>query len=226
MSDLSFSKLDERLDESGAAELVKAFYDASYAAEHSSYADFVGEDFVTLGKNRSDFFGAEDLIAVHMMGMTFRPTAVRGLLGDGKEHETLSRLLARIPESEDIWEASSLEAADELWMRLTSEKTIYRGIDWVTAGKLLARKRPRLIPIVDEVVVDLIPRPSFGYWELFRRYLQRPGAVEKVERLRPDGLSSGSTPTLRLFDTVIWMRGSRGRGAREVRNALGLEDLR
>lgn len=224
--DAAIERIDALLD--GPVDpLVRGFYDPDFAAQHSATADFVGEAFTTLGANPRDSFEASDLIAVHMMGMTFRPTTVRALLKEGEERKVVEDLLSQIPDNADIWsDGASFEVADELWRRLTSEKRVYRGIDAVTAGKLLARKRPRLIPIVDDVVVDLVPRPSNGYWDLFRRYLRRPGSVKRVESLRPTGLSPDTTPTLRLLDTAIWMRGSRGRGAREVRQRFGFSDLR
>lgn len=214
--------IDHLVEAPQAAALVRSFYDPQFAEQHSRYADFVGEAFTTLGTNEANRFETDDLVAVHMMGMRFRPTAVRALLVDPGERQCVQNLLSRIP-NVDIWsDAASLDAADELWSRLTSMKRIYRGLNWVTAGKLLARKRPGLIPIVDQVVVRLIPRPSAGYWRLFRHYLRQSGSIEKVEALRPKDLPRRSTPTLRLLDTVIWMSGSQGRGAREVRETLGL----
>lgn len=37
------------------------------------------------------------------------------------------------------------------------------GIGWVTVGKLLARKRPRLLPVHDQVVRCVLGRPE-SFW--------------------------------------------------------------
>lgn len=222
-SQRSFEQIDALLAPP-AAELVAAFYLPDVARKHSTKANFVGELFTTLGNAVSDSFEASDLVAVHLMGMTFRPSAVRALLEPGEGQDAISRLLRDIPNA-DIWsDDADFKVANVLWHRLAKDmKSTYPGINWVTAGKLLARKRPALLPVVDEVITTLVPDPPDDYWQLFRDYLQLSGRVERVEGLRPQGIGSAATPTLRLLDTAIWMRGSRG-PARTIRLALGLSD--
>jgi Family of unknown function (DUF6308) len=54
--------------------------------------------------------------------------------------------------------------ADELHAELRT----LPGVDWVTAGKLLAAKRPRLIPILDNRVNDLLKPPEGLFWVSLR----------------------------------------------------------
>lgn len=218
----SFSRIDALL-ESPAAKLVRAFYDRDFASRHSNKADFVGELFTTLGESDPDCFEASDLVAVHLMGMSFTPTTVRALLDPGEEREAASHLLSEIP-NVDIWDnEADFTAANELWRLLVEREGAYPGVGWVKAGKLLARKRPGLIPVVDEVITRLVPGPPDGYWSLFQLFLRDPASLQKVEDLRPDGLDRESTPTLRLLDTVLWMRGSGG-PAKDIRLSLGFSD--
>jgi hypothetical protein len=224
----SFSRIDTLLDER-ADELVRVFYDDEVASGYTPKADFAGESFTTLGDTDPNAIEPEDLIAVHLLGMTFRPSATKALIEDRESREEISGWLAKIPTTVDIWsEEVDFGAANQLWELIAQrEKRIYRGVGGVVAGKLLARKRPRLIPIIDDVVMDLVPKPdSVTYWDLYRDYLRLDGRLDKVERLRPEGLSRDTTPTLRLLDTAIWIRGSRGEAAKEVRRALDLPDLR
>ena len=217
--------IDTILDEK-AAELVEAFYDpAAPKKKYGVESDFIGNAFTEMGKSDPNSFEAADILAVHLMGMSFTPTATSALLEPGSERDGISELLSRIPDV-DIWsERANFTAANKLWSILCEErKTVYRGIAWVTAGKLLARKRPGLIPIVDKVVTDLVPEPLGGYWELFRSYLKNEDRRKRVDALRPD-TALEETPTLRLLDTVIWMRGSRG-PASEIRQQLMLDDRR
>jgi hypothetical protein len=220
----SFQVIDALLADP-APELVRVFYQRDAARQYSGKSDFVGELFTTIGSTHPDTFEADDLLAVHLMGMNFTATATTALLTPGPERDVTSNLLATIPTTVEIWEdeadLSDSSSANELWQRLVHEKGTYSGVNWVTAGKLLARKRPRLIPIVDSVVTALIPSRDERYWALFQNYLRTPGAVDRVESLRPEGMSRSATPTLRLLDTAIWMRGSKG-PAKMIREELGL----
>jgi len=69
----------------------------------------------------------------------------------------------------------------------------------VNASKLMARKRPRLIPVMDKHVIAALQAPKSKYWTTMRDALGMNQLCQQVERtLR------GSTPTnvstLRLLD--------------------------
>ena len=195
--------IDELVEQPNTTDLVRAFYNPQFANELSDRADFVGELFVTLGDTPSDSFEADDLLAVHLTGMTFRVSTTKALLEPGKERDKVCCLLSEIPNDVDIWDANEeMSSANKLWERLVGSR--YPGVGWVTAGKLLARKRPRLIPVIDSVIEKRVPLPDNHYWSLFQNYLRSEGSKEKVESLRPEGLSASSTSTLRLLDTAIW----------------------
>lgn len=133
--------------------------------------------------------------------------------GDGVEfHE----LLCAVDPDTDLWSpdrAQSLDAATELWKWLSH----YHDVGPVIAGKLMARKRPRLVPIVDKVVTDTLQAPRGTYWDTIAEVLCDKGRRDQVDALRPDGLTDAVT-TLRLFDVAIWMLGSLSKPAERVRN--------
>jgi hypothetical protein len=68
-------------------------------------------------------------------------------------------MLEKIDTETDLWcpaAADALREAEAIWEKLRT----LPGVDWVTAGKLLARKRPRLVPIADSVILTaLAPGP-------------------------------------------------------------------
>jgi hypothetical protein len=75
------------------------------------------------------------------------------------------------------------------------------------AGKLLARKRPCLIPVYDEVVRCAFGRPD-NIWQAMREALQRNdgafrAALEDIARKAE--IPAGVT-LLRALDVTIWMR--------------------
>src|SRR3989442_893736 len=91
--------------------------------------------------------------------------------------------------------------------RLTNAMLRERGSDGVrdvTSGKILARKRPELIPIQDQVVERVVRLSSEtgNYWEFFQGFLRNLDRRNAVTASQPEGRS---IPTLRLLDAAIWM---------------------
>ena len=88
------------------------------------------------------------------------PRAVRRLLADEALIATMDRLLKKVPTDADLWEVERgvLEAADQAWAELVK----LRDVGPVRAGKLLARKRPRVVPIWDDVVASGRRRDARG----------------------------------------------------------------
>ena len=77
-----------------------------------------------------------------------------------------------------------------------------------TTSKLLARKRPRLVPIYDSVVASVYGIPdSRGYWRAMRTLVKTDNLWQRADQLRVRaGLSPLITP-LRVIDIVVWMHG-------------------
>lgn len=87
------------------------------------------------------------------------------------------------------------------------------------AGELLARKRPVLIPIFDDVIRAFLLRGARGFsWELVEVCkTDTPRARRRARTRSPSGPS-----TLRLVDVPTWMRCGNSAGARNMRLPLGL----
>jgi hypothetical protein len=88
------------------------------------------------------------------------------------------------------------------------------GVGTASAAKLLARKRPRLCPITDKVVIRAAGLPGLT-WEVLRCLLQDPGARAEVEALRPPEAAGASL--LRILDVAVWVAHSDSRGAQRAR---------
>lgn len=87
------------------------------------------------------------------------------------------------------------------------------GIGWVTAGKLLAFKRPWLIPVYDEVVRKVVGAPT-SFWRPLHEDL-RADDRRLHRHLRSIRAQAGLPPTLsvlRVFDVITWMTGKRYTG--------------
>ncbi|MGN9779419.1 DUF6308 family protein [Micromonospora sp. H33] len=92
----------------------------------------------------------------------------------------------------------------------------------VIASKLLARKRPRLVPVHDDVVLRVLAPPENQFWVTLAAALTESALRNEIEALRPTGIDSPSL--LRLLDVAIWTRHSRSRNARNARSAIGVPE--
>jgi hypothetical protein len=131
----------------------------------------------------------------------------------------ITELLGPIPTDIDLWDATDdqLDAAELLWDRLRS----YPQIASVIAGKILARKRPRLVPVVDRWTTVALPTATGRVWRTWQHAL-----ADDVLRTRIDGLRTAEcaieTSTLRLLDAAVWMRFGQSDNARNARAKAGL----
>ncbi|MER7762885.1 DUF6308 family protein [Streptomyces sp. NPDC097619] len=154
----------------------------------------------------ADRFTAEDLIAVQTLSVKVPAKVALGLL-EGDLGGELSKLLALIPSDLDMVDAAASDlavgsAADRAWRRLCGE----HGVAWVIAGKLLARKRPRLIPVYDRVVRCALGRPH-AFWPTLHGALRADGGAlhrHLLELRREAGVPEGVS-ALRVCDVAVWM---------------------
>lgn len=78
-----------------------------------------------------------------------------------------------------------------------------------SAHKLLARKRPHLLPVYDRVVQkQLVASNNLNIWEcLWSWFYERPDRVAGVTQLRRDAGDIAHISLLRTVDVALWMRG-------------------
>jgi hypothetical protein len=135
------------------------------------------------------------------------PALIRG--------RAISGLLAQIPLDVTLAddEAEHLMAqggpAWKLWQLLHDIKPrLHRNrLGPVAAGKLLARKRPQLIPVYDSHVKKALGRPRDDqmWWSDLRCQLTKDDAlVRELETVR-DLAGAGHLSLLRTFDVMCWM---------------------
>lgn len=185
-----------------------------------SQSSFTGAWFERFGgggdaPGRSARFDSDDLVAVALLGVEIPGRAVLRLLDE--EAGDLNALLHRIPTGVDLHLASREliapeSAAATLWRRLEA----IPGVGWVTAGKLLARKRPRLIPVYDNVVRSALMPRRRNFWSALHGELQSPSLIERLSEIRSGAGLNASISLLRVLDVAVWMR---NRGIEQVEPA-------
>ena len=154
-----------------------------------------------------DRFTDADVSAGAMLSVSIPPRAIIELLS--RQSGRLSELLAEIPYDLDLHEADAtvIGPGSPAWQVWDSLNEIH-GIGWVTANKLLARKRPRLLPVYDEVVREVVGDPE-NFWESLREALQADGK-SLARRLRTIGAEAGAPhlSVIRVFDMIAWGTGA------------------
>jgi hypothetical protein len=204
---LQFSPIPD-LEGSRAVQRVQRYY------RHGG--DFSGRCFEFLGGGGdrtevADQFTAEDLVAVSMLSVQVPSNAAIQILDT--DAEELSELLGRIPRGTTLWEADVADIDDktspaaDLWKRLERIK----GVGWVTANKLLARKRPHLLPVYDRVVKAKLQPRSKELWIPLRNSLLKNDEeiLNRLRDIKEQAQLEVDPPLLRILDVAVWMSSER-----------------
>jgi hypothetical protein len=201
-------RIDQLLDEPQLPELVARYYRTDQP--------FAGHLFDELGDNPWDRFTSDDALAITFLDVALEPLAVRALLDPAA---SWSEMLKAITGARKLWEATGadLAAADALW---SAAVKALPGVGPTNAGKLLARKRPHLVPIYDRVIEAFLGPPPGQFWWALRGALQDEARRSRIDHLA--GQLDRVPSTIRLLDVAIWMRCGRSRNAKDAREAVGL----
>jgi hypothetical protein len=180
------------------------------AAQIARYFDesFTGSQFESLADADPNRITANDIVAVSTLGVTV-PAGVSVWLLSAAGQDAVSELLRTVPTEVDIWEDPSLvgptSALWKPWYLLQTAcwpaPTAANGMGPTTTSKLLAAKRPRLVPITDSVITTTLP--SNGHWADFATALSDDhvrSAIQQATAGAPAHLS-----LLRRLDIALWM---------------------
>jgi hypothetical protein len=208
-------RVDDIIFDPRTQSLINVFFDDT--------SGFEGNLLERIGQNHPTNVTLDDLLAITMLDVGAGPLGVRRLIYDAGISKQITSLLKVIPPDADVWNPpngvfGSHGKAEQLWKLLQKPGTRISG---VTAGKLLARKRPRLIPIVDRVVKRVIDVNRKDQWDFFVSYLSQPPRQQQLIALMPPNLQP-EVSVLRLLDVAIWMWESQGIAAQVARQKVGL----
>ncbi len=197
--------------------LVRAYFELSNG--------FAAATFDTLGDNPPNEVTHDDLLALTCLDEHVPPGTLRWFdCDDGRT--TMTTLLSAIdPDTElgDPDDSHALAAADTAWHVLVDGDL--GGVGAVIAGKLLARKRSALVPIVDRVVKTVVEDTTRNYWSVFRAFMTDTALRARLTELHSQ-VDDPQVSQLRVLDAAVWMRGSGSRRAYLVRDQLDVPDLR
>lgn len=209
MPALSAEQVLEILDDERSLLDLRRYYSPD---SESGQRLFAGRRFEFLGAGRCEGdenrFTPADLLAIQCLSVTV-PIDVALELLEGDLGREVSALLGKIPGDAQLGkdDARSLvedgREADQAWRLLKAQEDV----GWVTAGKLLARKRPHLIPVWDQVVRCALGHPD-GAWLWLDDLLRAQDAAvpRRLEALRLLAELPADVSLLRVFDVMFWMR--------------------
>lgn len=203
--------VDEALADSpgGRNRTVELLQNYFAPVDWTGTAGFTGSAFETFdgGGDRPEVrerFTKADLVAVTLLGVNIPARAAVVLLQDADG--ALGSCLRAIPT--DV----ALEDVDiPLSEAVPDCGPLYRLVDAIAelgqtkTSKLLARKRPRLIPVIDDVTWKALGKPSV-IWEPLRRRLRDEGLAGDLSALARDAALPPHFSTIRVLDVALWMR--------------------
>jgi len=165
---------------------------------------FTGTWFERIPQTDPYAITAEDIVAVSMLTVDIPPRLSAWLLGDGAP--LVRSLLEEIPVDERIGDSDSLLLENGPAWKLWNHLRDFSDVGRTKTSKLMARKRPRLIPIYDSVVGKALGiENSKKTWALWNEFMRDFG----ISDFREDAHNAGAAhlSDLRIIDIVIWMRG-------------------
>ena len=165
---------------------------------------YTGASFDTLSDGEHpDRFTASDIVAVSMLSVTVPAKTTLSLLG-GEADE----LLSKIPADASLWTNPELldrdGAAWQLWTLVAAHHDVGRTI----ASKLLAAKRPALLPVYDTHVAAALELGA-SYWGIWQEVARHPEVnvlIDSIEKARSAAGIASIVSDLRIIDVVVWMR--------------------
>ena len=201
-------KLDAIIKQKSVARWVDAYYDPE--------GPFGAGLFSLVSDNPPFEITVSDLYAITLLGADMEPKGVRCLLFDERIRDHFSDLLKVIGPDEDIWLSDQFQNLLKPAYRLYREIQIIADVDNAAAGMLLSRKRPRLLPMIDNVVASQFNDADYRYWVVVQDYLTSDDRREVVDSLRPSFALQGLS-TLQILHAAIWISRSQSRPARQLR---------
>lgn len=207
---------------SKAAALLRDYYTAPLAATGTVRTGARYDNWAGGGDapETADSISGDDFIAALFLSIPFPAGAAIGIL---EIHaETVTKLLRGIPADVELSDLRADEfqkvlgpgsPAWQLWDLLRGKPDRKWGVGPTTASKLMARKRPKLIPIWDSVIkAQTGLSSSLAQWQEWHAALTADGGklASRLDQIQAQAQLPAPLPRLRVMDVILWMDGTDG----------------
>lgn len=200
--------------EADAVKVLDAYF-APVSGRHGGFTGGAWDLFDPSGTRAAstNTFTADDVLACSLLSTPIQPRAALELLD--AQRRRFEVLLERVGADMDFVDIGSTDAEP-----FREVRTLYLAllqlpdVGETRATKLLARKRPRLVPIVDSVIKRVIFGGAGTHWKPLHTALtaqERRLWRRLLELRQASGLSEAISP-LRILDALAWMDGTDNTG--------------
>lgn len=151
---------------------------------------------------------SDDLVALATLSVPVQGSAARELLA-GETGRRVSEILSTIPADASLSDerGRALLLSSEVlaaWQAIREVHTFGP----VRTSKLLARKRPHLVPIYDRHIKDQFRAAHSGdQWSTWVEMFEDDALVAHLTSLRSEAGVPANVSLLRVLDVVVWMAG-------------------
>lgn len=157
-----------------------------------------------LGPEARNTIDVEDLYSPTLLSAPIRGSAGQAILERG---DTITGLLRDVDHDVPLWDPddAKVDVALEAAERLVNELQSIHHVGPTRASKLVAAKRPELVPIWDSQISKALGAHRMSwqqYWKAWRRAV-RPAIAEL--RSIASGVGHPKLSPLRAIDIIIWM---------------------
>lgn len=164
-----------------------------------------------------DTITSSDILALTFLSITKKLPDV-ALATMTTHTDEISTLLGNLPVDVAIHEApwstyAPGSDASDLWELLCRSGGKHLP---TTASKLLARKRPHLIPVYDSRVSSLLGRPASPWACFWTWFHHEPARAAALEELRKEATGIDDISLLRCLDVILWMRATSDAGPEPI----------
>lgn len=180
------------------------------------FRSYIGRYFECfVARSSPDCFTSEDLCAAAALSVPFTGDAAADLLIERADHfNALLNAEGMPPSSADLRSVDEEALVDDSPLAtLYAELKSLDQVSYVRASKLLAAKRPALVPIRDSVVEKFLGAGE-EWWRPYRELVTLDGIAERLFRLSPS--VPDDVTLLRRVDVALWMAGSRAAPRAEI----------
>lgn len=202
-------------DDAAAVSALRQYYGDPYLNPGGCYVGAYFDSWTSTPDTAgpADEFTADDLIAVSFLSVQIKALAAREILVTRADR--YADLLAKIGPDHDLTdEDEPLTPSWPAW-QLDTELRQLPGIGRTIASKLLARKRPRLLPIWDTIIGAVLGTRD-QHLEPIRTALRHNDNEldQRLRRVRAEAGLPDQISVLRTLDVITWMDGKQPSASR------------